>query len=391
MKPNSLNPLKAVIFSLLPVLFLLLSAEGVVRFFDLDKARLYSLPIGKRANAIISDPELLWSLKPNYHYTLDGVTYEMNSLGLRSPEVPAKPEGEFRILSLGESTTFGIGVPAEQTYSAQLEKILNQSGPKAGAAPGKNRHFRVINAGVSAYSSTQSVRYLKLRGLKLQPDMVLFYHEANDYLPTTIRDTGNREIGLSLTDKQILDSIHHVVNRRLFQFSAFYRFLRNAYARYQIESFQQATLEAPIRRIGHPEGYLGPAVRRSDTHKPVDQDLQRYPMRVSEDERRDNLSELVEICRRHNILLVIIHPSYAASTRHECLLTRFCRDRNVPMFEAYDSLHPNPRDSDSMFLDTWHPIDEGHLRLARDLAAFLRQRMRIGAGRPTRPGSPPAG
>ncbi len=391
MSQTSENRLKTVVFSLLPLLFLLLAAEGTVRLLGLDKPRQYSVPIGDPANPVIPDPQLIWSLKPNHRFSLGGVTYEMNSLGLRSPEVPPKAEGEFRILSLGESSTYGVGVAQEKTYSAQLEKILNRSGPGAGTSADGGRRYRVINAGVSAYSSTQSVRYLELRGLKLKPDAVLFYHEVNDYLPTTIRDTGNHEIGLSLTDKQLLHSFHQAVNRRLYQISAFYRFLRNAYARYQIQSFQKTTPEDPIRRIGHPSGYLGPPVRRTDTHRAVEQDMERFPTRVSESERLENLSALVKICRRHHILLVVIHPSYAESKRHECLLTRFCRDRNVLMFEAYDSLHPKAPPVSTMFLDSWHPNPEGHLRLAEDLAAFLIQQTPIGAGRPTTPDRPPAG
>jgi lysophospholipase L1-like esterase len=385
------NRLKSVIFSLLPLLFLLVTAEGTARLFHLHTLRQYSVPIGNPANPLILDAQLLWSLKPNHRSSMDGVSYEMNSLGLRSPEVPSKREGEFRILSLGESTTYGVGVAQDRTYSAQLERILNRSGIEEGTLGDGNRRFRVINAGVSAYSSTQSVLYLKLRGLKLKPDMVLFYHEVNDYLPTTIRSTGNTEIGLSLSDKQLLHSFQHTVNRRLYQLSAFYRFLRNVYARNQIESFRKTTPVDPIEHIGLHAVPVGPPVRDIGTHKVIDQDMRRYPVRVSERERLENLSELVEICRRHQILLVVIHPSYAESVRHECLLTRFCLDRKVLMFEAYDSLHPKGYPVPTMFLDSWHPSAMGHLLLAEDLAAFLNQRTRIGADKPTAPGMQPGG
>ena len=46
----------------------------------------------------------------------------------------------------------------------------------------------MINAGVSGYTSFQSRKYLELRGLELKPDLVLFYHEQNDFLKAEFSD-----------------------------------------------------------------------------------------------------------------------------------------------------------------------------------------------------------
>lgn len=366
------SKLKIFVFSILPALFLFASAEGLIRAFGWDRPQLYSAPTGDPFNGPARrDVDLIWSLKPNYRVKIEDILYETNSLGLRSPAVGPKKDGEFRILSLGESTTFGMRVEARQTYSAQLQKLLNQAAPGGGAKE-KHPDYRVINAGVSAYSSTQSLQYLKLRGLKLAPDMVLFYHEVNDYLPTTVRDTGNHELGISLTDRQLIQALHHKVSRRLYQVSAVYRLLRNFFARYRIQTFQRDSFQDPYQRIGHPPGHTGPVVRRADTRKPVQEGAQQVPSRVSEAERRENLAELAALCRRRGIFLVVIHPSYAASVRHDCLLTEFCRSNGVFMFEAYDCLHPADAPEKSMFLDAWHPTAEGHLRLAAGLAQAIR-------------------
>lgn len=56
-----------------------------------------------------------------------GHPVQINSHGFRGPEVAlAKAEGEFRILALGDSVTFGTGVAAEETWSAQLAGMLGQ-------------------------------------------------------------------------------------------------------------------------------------------------------------------------------------------------------------------------------------------------------------------------
>ncbi len=49
------------------------------------------------------DPLLFWRLRPGSKFQGD----MLNSLGLRGPEVADKTADEFRVLSLGESTTYG--------------------------------------------------------------------------------------------------------------------------------------------------------------------------------------------------------------------------------------------------------------------------------------------
>ena len=115
------------------------------------------------------DPKLYWKLQPNQDcFTKIGHhPVHINSHGARGPEfqVP-KPPGTFRILSLGDSRTFGWGLDEEQTYSRRLQSLLEQ---KAGVT---NR-IEVINAGVNAWSYSQMFVYFRDTGLSFQPDMVI--------------------------------------------------------------------------------------------------------------------------------------------------------------------------------------------------------------------------
>src|SRR5262245_7988462 len=57
-----------------------------------------------------------------YFDATNGVTFQINSLGLRGPETSAnKAEGTFRILCLGDSFTFGAGVREEDTFARRLQ------------------------------------------------------------------------------------------------------------------------------------------------------------------------------------------------------------------------------------------------------------------------------
>jgi hypothetical protein len=88
-----------------------------------------------------------------------------NALGLRGAEI-LPTHDHVRILALGDSCTFGFGVEDDETYPAQLERMLNRSDLS-------DRRFEVINAGVPGYRSTQGARYLAARGLELAPDVVI--------------------------------------------------------------------------------------------------------------------------------------------------------------------------------------------------------------------------
>jgi lysophospholipase L1-like esterase len=120
------------------------------------------------------DPVLYWKLKPNQDcYTkIDLRPVHINSLGTRGPEFPAdKPPGTIRILSIGDSRTFGWGLRESETYSVRLQQLLQQ---ELGAA----KKVEVINAGVNAWSYPQMLAYFRDTALRYRPEIVIIA-EAN--------------------------------------------------------------------------------------------------------------------------------------------------------------------------------------------------------------------
>lgn len=364
--------IKLIVFSILPAFLLLLTAEVVLRATRLVKPSLFTLTfILEDEGVLVADRELFWSLRPNLDQYSDDVQAQVrtNSLGLRTSEVKPKLPHEFRILSLGESTTFGGRVSNEGTYSALLEKLLNEYD--------NTRYYRVINAGVSAYSSFQSLKYLELRGLKLKPDLVLFYHELNDYLPSTVRGSNNTEIGMLKTDRQLYESRMSGTSRLLMRHSALYAFLSLGYTRLKVSAFNREDFNNPLLEIGLPDIVIRPRLITVKDGKAVSTNLNEQSLgrRVSEKERLENLENLLALCKAKGIQLVIIHPAYAVSSKHKCTLTNFCRQYKVPMFEAYDVLHPPNAPEGHLFYDRFHPTAEGHYLLAKGLAEFLTKKM----------------
>jgi lysophospholipase L1-like esterase len=122
------------------------------------------------------DPLLGWTWTPNssadYPFETGTLTYQFNELGLRNRSLaePPPPE-EYRILSVGDSTAFGFGVEADETYCHRVETGLRSM---------TSVPVSVINAGVPGYTSYQCLEYLKHRGLLLKPDLVIMQSNFND-------------------------------------------------------------------------------------------------------------------------------------------------------------------------------------------------------------------
>ena len=126
------------------------------------------------------DPLLGWSQEPGATGRYVGprpwpiefqATVSINSLGLRGPEVPARSDGELRVLFLGDSMVAGFEVEYEQTYVALLERELSSR---------LGRPVRTINAGVRGYGTDQYYLYFVERGRALDADVVVVFHSGND-------------------------------------------------------------------------------------------------------------------------------------------------------------------------------------------------------------------
>lgn len=144
----------------------------------------------------LPSPLLGWVLPPGAQaWTIDAPV-SVNSLGLRDDEIPLrKPAGTKRVLALGDSFTFALGVRFEDLWSERLERRL------AAAAP--DERFQVINAAVAGYNTRQElIQYLTL-GAALEPDLVVlgFYWNdlvGNDEPLPDLQETERIEAGAEL-------------------------------------------------------------------------------------------------------------------------------------------------------------------------------------------------
>jgi lysophospholipase L1-like esterase len=118
---------------------------------------------------------LRFRLRPRSHGMMMSCPISINSLGFRGPEISAAKDGFYRIVVLGESSTFGMTIePGDQPWPERLEQIIRQRLKT-------RRPVQVINAGVPAYTVNNNLHRLPAEILPLQPDMIISYHGANGF------------------------------------------------------------------------------------------------------------------------------------------------------------------------------------------------------------------
>jgi len=126
----------------------------------------------------VADEALRFRLAPGFRATIGGVDYRVNAHGLRGPAVATpKPAGARRVLLLGDSYAFGLGLTEDAAIPAQLERALAAAGDAA---------VEVVNGGVPAYQTEQERLLLERVGFALEPDVVVLLYFANDKLPAPL-------------------------------------------------------------------------------------------------------------------------------------------------------------------------------------------------------------
>lgn len=114
-----------------------------------------------------------WGHRPSMQSSLIAPEYrvkvQFNSDGLRNEECPhERVPGRGRIMVLGDSFTFGVGVEAEQTFAKVLQHRML-------------RDTDVINTGTTGFGTDQEYLYLAYEGVKYRPDLVvLAFYAEND-------------------------------------------------------------------------------------------------------------------------------------------------------------------------------------------------------------------
>ena len=108
-----------------------------------------------------------------------------NSWGYRGPEVPPKPDDVYRILVLGDSLTWGVGLTEDQRFTHIAEQKLSQMLP--------DKKFEVINFGFPGYPTVTERDELYKHYDDVKPDLIVVGFCLNDPQPKGQNDSIERE------------------------------------------------------------------------------------------------------------------------------------------------------------------------------------------------------
>ncbi len=296
---------------------------------------------------MIEDGLLMWSPKPGYvgppnldsggnpEIDPNDDYIRISSAGFRDREYSMdKPKEVFRILCLGDSSTFGLVNEVTDLYHERLEERLNSS-------PSIGRRYEIINAGVTGYTSAQCLNMYRYKGRRYRPDLVTLYVGIND--PST---------RIHLSDRQIMRDDVPVFAKKISYMLLtrfhFYRLFRKSVA--------------SVVSLGGPD-------ERETVH------------RVSKEEFRSNILELNRLCKEDGSALVLISPPLLKEEAHESggntvieyrrELESVAEKYGMYLLTIQEMTERAPGPAAHLFEDSVHPNNRGQALISHRLYDFL--------------------
>ena len=167
-----------VALMVLPTVVVLLAAEAAARVYFVSKRGFnlasFVTPFEKPAlDSWVYRYSIARSYTERDACTGREITFRINRLSQRGPDWSlVKPDGVFRVLAVGGSTTFGPNNPEEATWPYLLQEELRQQG----------KLVEVFNCGLPPRTIEDILASLP-DWFKLNPDAVIYYEAANNAIP----------------------------------------------------------------------------------------------------------------------------------------------------------------------------------------------------------------
>ncbi len=325
---------KKLLFAVVATIGVLIMLEVVARIFtdpqkdrtlyDEHEAMIYGLGLPSLNESMEADPHQFWRLKEKLkdfriHGSLvgDKIDFTVSTHNhLRSPPLSGK-KTKPRILAIGDSCTFGIGVGDQDTWPAQLQTVLAEK-----------HNVEVVNAGVPGYTAFQGRRFFERTGLALDPDIVIATFSFND-----------QRCWASRSDLETARLLRLAKWTRCLDQSRVYVCSRNFF------------------RTGH-------------LSEPVLQNNQRPRLTLSE--FRNEIAKIHRLCDQREIRLILaIWPYRHLGTKviqpidpYQQLMVSFCKENSLPCANILDRFLATDAD---LFVDQCHANKDGCLIAAEVL------------------------
>jgi lysophospholipase L1-like esterase len=336
--PNVSPLAPRILLAAMPLLFLISVDLWCSVYFEpfVDKQGLY-----------LPHPTRDWTMRPNWKGWDHRAWTETNSDGLRGPEIEhPKPPDVKRLVFLGDSLAFGLGLEEPVTFVARMRKHLERQ---------NTARFSVVNLSVNGYSPWHEYDLLLEVGLPLAPDVIIHVFCLNDVLE---RFQLERFGGYSRGFEPALPTP--------LEWSGLYRAVREWHAARlrptQEELWRLRAFVLPSRLFEAPDA----------------EDVQKaWQMTLS------SMADIVAVAKERSIPFVLVCAPYLpqlldkhdGAIRPQAILEDFARDAGVPFFDLdppfrqrmmRDGLDPH-----SLFFDPLHFSEAGHAIAAEVLLRYL--------------------
>ncbi len=235
--------------------------------------------------------------------------YRTNAMGFRDDEFPADKKTSFRIVCIGDSVTWGDGVPLAQTYSKVLQRRLKDS---------HGDRYQVINAGSQGMTSLVSLFAIKEKIVPLEPDIIVFCICVNDDVPNEISD---------------YDYLIKVMNR-----TSLVRFLDRFYVYIVLKRWLDGLGVLSSTKTARGDGQNEALAGESGAGEAMKESKNRVPAKL----RSYIFNSLIAFCRSKGIRLVIMSPPMSSFGPREEIgppvrsIIETARQQGVPVIDLFE-------------------------------------------------------
>ncbi len=279
------------------------------------------------------DPRWLWEPRPGAMADRCGNT--INADGYRgAPHPRTPPPGKLRVATIGDSSTFGLGVCTPQTYAVQLEQQIPRS--------------EVLNFGVIGFTALQGSRLLEGRVLAYRPRVVVAaFGAVNEAVPALDMNVETRLARAATIRPWAMQLRERLRDLRIMQLA---------------ERWILPPLPLP-----RPEDVVP---------KSVDS-----PPNETVDSFTRALRATVEASRAHGAEAVLVVPprrgDYEARwptfPAYDAAVRAVAEATGAQLADVHDAFRSDERGDDVLFVDAVHPSAAGHEVYARVVAEAIRK------------------
>lgn len=335
-------------------------------------------------------------IHPEYH----GEIYQTNADGYRGAPWPnPMPDGETRILFLGDSLTAGLGLEDDETIPAVTEKILQKNSSGAAA--------RALNTGVSSYGPRQYEFLLKELYPRTTPSIVcIMFYDGNDVDDCRVQFLVSRDNGVNQkllpSERQAADV---VTNTDADSYISALRPPNLWERRHWVNvSVVCRLLDARLGPVFVKLGLAGPM---AVYNYPLLAEMRRDPSAVTRENYElatEAIRNIHAFCKEKGIQPIFVRLPAKIQTepaQFEAVLAdhslkagdydrtmpgarmlALCESLQMPSIDFLKVFETRERTGNSFFYDEGHPNREGARRIAQMIAEFILSNNLIPASRP---------